>query len=297
MGGQKLMCDENTVIENEQHLRGANVSRRHFNRLATVAAFATLLPRTAFAQDVVDNEVNVQTPDGSADCYFVHPVQGEHPGVIVWPDILGLRPAFQAMGKRLAESGYSVLVVNPYYRGAKAPVVGPGASFGDAATREKVMPLARSLSATTHMTDASAFVAFLDQQAAVDTNRKIGTTGYCMGGPIVMRTAAAEPERIGAGASFHGGGLVTDRDDSPHLLVPKMSAHFLFAIAANDDERDPEAKNVLRATFDKAGLPAEIEVYEGAMHGWCPPDSAVYNEAQAERAWSRLLVLFETALA
>lgn len=290
------MCDENTVAENEQYL-GSKVSRRHFNKLAGVTAFATLLPRVAFAQDVVDNDVSVQTPDGMADCYFVHPTEGKHPGVIVWPDILGLRPAFQAMGKRLAESGYSVLVVNPYYRNAKAPVVEEGASFGDAATRETVFPLARSLSAETNVTDAKAFVAFLDEQAAVDTNRKIGTTGYCMGGPITMRTAAAVPERIGAGASFHGGGLVSDGEDSPHLLVGNMKAHFLFAIASNDDERDPEAKNVLRTTFDNAGLPAEIEVYEGAMHGWCPPDSAVYNEVQAERAWARLLVLFETALA
>ena len=128
-------------------------------------------------------------------------------------------------------------------------------------------------------------------------DRKMGTMGYCMGGPITMRTAAALPDRIGAGASFHGGGLVTDAPDSPHLLIGNMQAHYLFAIAANDDENDPEAKNVLRETFDTAGLPAEIEVYEGALHGWCPPDSAVYNEAQAERAWSRLLVLFETALA
>ena len=200
------------------------------------------------------------------------------------------------MGKRLAESGYSVLVVNPYYRSATAPVIPEGASFADESTRNTVFPLARQLSAETHMTDAKAFVAFIDAQAEVDTNRKIGTTGYCMGGPIVMRTAAAVPDRIGAAATFHGGGLVTDSADSPHLLVPKMKAHFLFAIAANDDERDPEAKNVLRETYDKAGLPAEIEVYEGAMHGWCPPDSSVYHEAQAERAWARLLVLFATAL-
>jgi carboxymethylenebutenolidase len=201
------------------------------------------------------------------------------------------------MGKRLAESGYAVLVVNPFYRQAKAPVVPAGANFADQATRDIVMPLAKGLSATTHTTDARAFVAFLDSQAAVNTQRKIGTTGYCMGGPIVMRTAAAVPDRIGAGASFHGGGLVTKAPDSPHLLIPTMKAHFLFAIAENDDERDPEAKTVLREWFDKAKLPAEIEVYAGAAHGWCPPDSAVYNEKQAERAWSRLLALFKTALA
>ena len=201
------------------------------------------------------------------------------------------------MGRRLAESGYAVLVVNPYYRSARAPVVEEGASFRDAATREVIMPLMRSLSAETNVTDARAFVAFLDAQDVVDGERKMGTTGYCMGGAMTMRTAAAFPERIGAGASFHGGRLVTDAPDSPHLLAGKMRAHYLFAIAENDDQKQPEAKTVLREAFDAAGLPAEIEVYEGAMHGWCPPDSAVYHEAQAERAWSRLLALFETALA
>jgi carboxymethylenebutenolidase len=241
--------------------------------------------------------VNVKTPDGVADCYFVHPASGAHAGVLVWPDILGLRPAFRQMGKRLAESGYSVLVVNPFYRQKKSPVVPPGASFADEATRNTVMPLAKALSPTTHVTDAKAFVAFLDSQAPVAKNRKIGTTGYCMGGPIVMRTAAAVPDRIGAGASFHGGGLVTKETDSPHLLIPQMKAQFLFAVAENDDQREPDAKNVLKESFAKAKLPAEIEVYAGAAHGWCPPDSAVYNEKQAERAWSRLLVLFGKALA
>jgi carboxymethylenebutenolidase len=239
----------------------------------------------------------VTTPEGTADCYFAHPAQGAYPGVIVWPDVLGLRPAFRTMGKRLASSGYAVLVVNPYYRKARSPVLPEGASFQDPATREKVMPLAGSLTAETNVTDAKAFVAFLDAQPAVDTKRRIGTTGYCMGGPMTMRTAAALPDRVGAGASFHGGRLVTDAPDSPHLLVPKMRASYLVAIAANDDEREPAAKDVLRKAFDEAGLAAEIEVYAGAMHGWCALDSAVYNEAQAERAWARLLALFETALA
>jgi carboxymethylenebutenolidase len=200
------------------------------------------------------------------------------------------------MGKRLAESGYSVLTVNPFYRQKKAPVVPEGASFADESVRNTVFPLARALNATTHTTDAKAFIAWIDAQSSVDTSRKIGTTGYCMGGPIVMRTAAAVPDRVGAGASFHGGGLVTQNPDSPHLLVPTMKASFLFAVAENDDMQDPNAKNVLRETYDKAGLKAEIEVYP-AQHGWCPPDSAVYDEAQAEKAWSRLLALFETSLA
>ena len=292
------MCDEDTVEDNKKYLRHCgNLSRRSFNALTTGAALALLLPRAANALDVIEADVMVQTPDGMADCLFVHPASGKHPGVIIWPDILGLRPAFRLMGKRLAESGYSVLVVNPYYRSATSPVVSEGASFQDESTRNTVLPMARSLSAETNMTDARAFVDFLDKQSPVDTQRKMGTTGYCMGGPITMRTAAAVPDRIGAGASFHGGRLVTDKPDSPHLLVPIMNAQFLFAIAANDDEREPDVKNVLRETYDKAGLAAEIEVYEGALHGWCPPDSRVYNEQQAERAWARLLVLFENALA
>lgn len=292
------MCDIRTVQDNERHLaRTGGVTRRRFGTLTATAALAAMLPRAADAQAVSETDVEVPTPDGKADCYFVHPASGAHAGVIIWPDVLGLRPAFRLMGKRLAESGYAVLVVNPYYRSARAPVIEEGASFQDPAVREAVTPHARSLSAATTTTDAEAFVAFLDQQAAVDTRRGIGTTGYCMGGPMTMRTAAAVPGRIAAGASFHGGRLVTDGADSPHLLVPEMQAAFLFAIAENDDEAQPEAKSVLRDAFDSAGLAAEIEVYEGAMHGWCPPDSRVYDEAQAERAWERMLVLFSDALA
>ncbi|MEX1033190.1 MAG: dienelactone hydrolase family protein [Cellvibrionaceae bacterium] len=290
------MCDDHTLEDDQKFLANRGLTRRQFGMATAGAALVAALPPMANAQDITESEVNVETPDGVADCYFVHPASGKHPGVVVWPDILGLRPAFRIMGKRLAQSGYSVLVVNPFYRNAKAPVVPEGASFQDDAIRSKVIPMARALSAETHVADARAFVGFLDQQDAVDTSRKVGTTGYCMGGPIIMRTAASVPERIGAAASFHGGGLVTADDSSPHLLIPQMKADFLIAIAENDDERDPQAKNVLREHFDKAGLKAEIEVYEGAMHGWCPPDSAVYNEAQAERAWSRLLALFETAL-
>lgn len=259
--------------------------------------FALALPTLAQAADVKDAEVEVKTPDGTADAYFVHPASGQHPGVLIWPDIFGLRPAFQQMAKRLAESGYSVLVINPFYRTKKGRAAPEGASFQDPATREALMALAGTLSPTTAETDAKAFVTYLDAQEPVDKKRKVGTMGYCMGGPLTMRTAAVLPERIGAGASFHGGGLVTDKPDSPHLLVPKMKAHYLFAVAENDDKRQPEAKDVLRETFAKANLPAEIEVYAGAMHGWCPPDSQVYNEAQAEKAWSRLLALFKTALA
>ena len=291
------MCDEHTQKDVEGYLRRSGLTRRQFGKLSAAAGLGMMWPPVANAQDVAETDVEVTTPDGVADCYLVHPSSGQHPAVLVWPDILGLRPAFRAMGKRLAQSGYSVLVVNPFYRDAKSPVVGEGASFGQQETRDIVLPMAGNLNAETHFTDARAFVSFLDQQAAVDTSRKIGTTGYCMGGPMVMRTVAAVPDRLGAGATFHGGGLASDADNSPHLLIPNTTAQMLHCIAANDDESDPEAKNTLREAYAAAGIPAEIEVYEGTMHGWCPPDSQVYHEAQAERAWSRLLVLLETALA
>ena len=291
------MCDEVTQKHVDDFLNRSGVTRRQFGKLSAAAGLAMMLPRVANAQAVTKTDVDVTTPDGVADCYFVHPSSGQHPAVLIWPDILGLRPAFEAMGERLAQSGYSVLVVNPFYRDARSPVVGEGASFGQPETREIVLPMARNLNAETHFTDARAFVSFLDQQAAVDTSRRIGTTGYCMGGPMVMRTVATVPDRLGAGATFHGGGLATDADDSPHLLIPNTTAHMLHCVAANDDENDPEAKTTLRETYAAAGIPAEIEVYGGTMHGWCPPDSQVYDEAQAERAWSRLLVLLESALA
>ena len=291
------MCDEHTQHDADEFLRRFGMTRRQFGKLSAVAGMAVMFPPVANAQAVSETDVEVTTPDGLADCHFVHPSTGQHPAVLVWPDILGLRPAFRAMGRRLAQSGYSVLVVNPFYRDARSPVVGEGASFGQPEIRNIVLPMAGKLNADTHFTDARAFVGFLDQQAAVDTGRKIGTTGYCMGGPMVMRTVAAVPDRLGAGATFHGGGLATDADDSPHLLIPTTTAQMLHCVAANDDENNPEAKNILRDAYASAGIPAEIEVYEGAMHGWCPPDSQVYNEAQAERAWGRLLVLLETALA
>lgn len=292
------MCDEHTHQENEAYFKThASLNRRQFVTGMLGVGLMMYLPVNANAKAVTQSYVTIKTPDGDADAYFVHPSDGKHPAVLIWPDILGLRPAFEMMGKRLAESGYAVLVVNPYYRTQKAPVVGVGASYDDPETRTAVQALAKTLSPETNVIDAKAFVQFLDKQKAVDTSKKIGTTGYCMGGPIVMRTAAAIPERIGAAASFHGGGLATDADNSPHLLIPKMKARFLIAVAENDDQRDPKAKETLASSFASAGLTAEIEVYKGALHGWCPPDSRVYNETQAERAWSRLLVTLEEALA
>lgn len=291
------MCDELTVKDDEDYLRKRGLSRRDFSKGSIAATLSMMLPAVADAKDVIEKEILVGTPDGEADCYFVHPADGAHAGVIVWPDVKGIRPAFRLMGKRLAESGYSVLVVNPYYRTAKGEVIEPGESFGDPAVRERLMPHARSLSPDTCVSDGQAFIEFLDSQASVDTNRKIGTTGYCMTGSYTIRLAAALPERIGAGGSFHGGGLATDRPDSPHLLAAKIKAGLLIAIAQNDDEKEPYAKDMLRTAFDDAGVNAEIEVYEDTLHGWCPPDSDVYNETQAERAWNRLLALFERELA
>jgi carboxymethylenebutenolidase len=286
------MCDQDH-FENDRdefEARGL-VTRKQFGVMLG-AGVAMMLPPVANAVSVAEKEVTVTTPDGSADCYFVHPASGTAPGVLVWPDIFGLRPAFRQMGKRLAESGYAVLVVNPFYRAKKAPT----SAGGGTTPIQEVMPLAKALNETTHMTDAKAFVGWLDGQKAVAKERKIGTQGYCMGGPIAFRTAAAVPDRIGAVASFHGGGLVTEAPNSPHLQAAGSKAQFLVAIAENDDKRSPNDKTVLKETFAKADLRAEIEVYPAA-HGWCPPDSKVYSEPQAEKAWSRLLALYGKALA
>lgn len=286
------MCDQDHFEKDRlEYERLGWVTRKQFGA-ALGAGIAMMLPQVANAIAVTEKDVNVKTPDGDADCYFVHPASGKAPGVLVWPDIFGLRPAFRQMGKRLAESGYSVLVVNPFYRTKKAPT----AEAGGVTPIDQVRPLAQSLSETTHMVDAKAFVAWLDTQSSVAGNRKVGTQGYYMGGPIAFRTAAAVPGRVGAVASFHGGGLVTDKPNSPHLQAAKTKASFLIAIASNDDMRSPNDKTVLKETFAQANLPAEIEVYAGA-HGWCPPDSRVYNEPLAEKAWSRLLELYGKALA
>jgi len=282
------MCDKD---HSEDDLLGYEagglVTRRQFGVLVA-AGVALALPKVINAVAVTEMDVTIKTPDGMCDAYFVHPSTGTAPGVLVWPDIFGLRPAFRDMGKRLAETGYSVVVVNPFYRTQKAPT----AAKGGATPIQEVLPLAKTLSPTTHMTDAKAFVAWLDQQQSVAKNRKIGTQGYCMGGPIAFRTAAANPDRVGAIGSFHGGGLVTTDADSPHLLVAKTKASLLIAIASNDDKTRPMEKDVLKETFAKSGNAAEIEVYSG-MHGWCPPDSTVYNMPDAEKAWSRLLELYK----
>lgn len=284
------MCELDDLDEFAR--RAADVTRRQFGAMALGAGLMAALPKLADAAETTAADVDIKTPDGIADAYFVHPAKGKSPAVLIWPDIFGLRPAFRQMAGRLAESGYAVLVINPFYRTKKAPTAPEHADFNDPATRQALMALMGTLNPQTAVVDANAFVSFLDGQRSVDRKRKMATTGYCMGGPFVFHTAATIPDRIGAAATFHGGGLVTDRPDSPHLLIPRMKAHFLIAIAENDDKRQPEAKDVLRESFAKAKLPAEIEVYAGTMHGWCPPDSHVYNHDQAEKAWSRMLVLF-----
>jgi carboxymethylenebutenolidase len=287
------MCDQDHFEQDRKDFVAlGQVTRRQFG-VVVGAGISLALPTVVNAVAVAESDVTVTTPDGTADAYFVRPASGAAPGVLVWPDIFGLRPAFRQMGKRLAESGYAVLVVNQFYRVKKAPISAGGSTTPIAELR----PLAQALNETTHMADAKAFITWLDAQPSVAKNRKIGTQGYCMGGPMAFRTAAAVPDRIGAVASFHGGGLVTDQPNSPHLQAAKTHAQFLVAIAANDDQRSPNDKTVLKDTFAQAKLPAEIEVYEGAAHGWCPPDSGVYNEPQAEKAWNRLLALYGKALA
>ena len=281
------MCDQDHFDKDrEEYEARGMVTRKQFGVLLG-AGIAMMLPKVANAAAVTESDVNIMTPDGTADCYFVHPASGTAPGVLVWPDIFGLRPAFRQMGKRLAESGYSVLVVNPFYRKQPAPTASKGAAtpFGE------VGPLMQALTEPTTATDAKAFIGWLDQQASVAKNRKIGTQGYCMGGFLAFRTAATVPDRVGAVATFHGANLVANLPGAA-----KSKAQFLIAIADSDDKQAPNDKTVLKDTFAKAGLPAEIEVYP-TMHGWCPPDTNVYNMEQAEKAWGRLLALYGKALA
>ena len=291
------MCEKDDFDEMYAISQARDLSRRQFGALTLGVGLTAMLPRLADAAETTEAEIEIKTADGTCDAYIVHPSKGRHAAVLIWPDIFGLRPTFRQMGKRLAESGYTVLVINPFYRTKKAPTAPEHPDFGDPATRAALLQLAGTLSPATALTDATAFVGYLDAHPAVDRKKKMGTTGYCMGGPFVFRTAAAFPDRVGAAATFHGGGLVTDKPDSPSSLIPKMKAHFLIAIAENDDAQQPDAKKVLKESFAKANLPAEIEVYAGTKHGWCPPDSQVYNADQAEKAWSRMLVLFKPTLA
>jgi carboxymethylenebutenolidase len=284
-----------------------DLSRRDFVAFSLAAGLAAAAGVASAADlPVVETSVDVTTPDGTCDAVFIHPTKGSHPGVLIWPDAFGLRPSMRNMGKRIAAEGYSVLVPNPFYRVAKAPVFDDISSFDfqNPADMAKLRSLMASMNGASAVEcDAIAHIAFLDAQPQVDKGRKIGTQGYCMGGPLVVKTAAAVPDRIGAGASFHGGGLVTDKPDSPHLLAPKVKARMYFAIASNDDQRQPDAKDKLKEAFAAAKVPAEIEVYADALHGWCVPDmparngAPIYRKPDAERAWGKLVALYKGALA
>ena len=281
-------------------------SRRDFIALSIAAGLAAAAsPVLAASLPVVESDVTIKTPDGTCDAALIHPATGAHPGVLIWADAFGLRPVMRDIGRRIAAEGYSVLVPNPFYRIAKAPLFQNAAvfDFQNQADMAKLRPLMASVNAPGAVEkDAPAYVAFLDQQPQVDRAKKIGTQGYCMGGPLVVKTAAIVPDRIGAGASFHGGGLVTDKPDSPHLLAPKIRARMYFAVASNDDARQPDAKIKLKDAFAAAHVPVDVEVYP-AKHGWCVPDmpvedaSPIYSKPEAERAWARLVALYKTALA
>lgn len=290
------MCDDVTERENGDWLLGRPIARRSLTAMGMAAMALALMPRQLLAQDgtpdgLLATSVAVPTAAGTMDGYFVHPVTGRYPAVILWPDIAGLRDAYRVMANRLALAGFAVLVANQYYRSAPAPVLDSFAEWRTESGRARLGPMIAALNADGIASDGAAMVAWLDAQAAVDSGRRIGAIGYCMGGPFTFRTAAANPARVGAIASFHGGGLVTEAPDSPHRLIAGFSAAMLVAIAQNDDARTPGDKDALRAAADAAARDAEIEVYP-AQHGWCTIDSPVYDEAAAERAWGRMLALF-----
>lgn len=284
-----------------------NVARRDFVALSVAAGVVAATTRRAGAKEleVVETDVEIEMPDGVCDAAFIHPKSGSHPGVLLWPDAFGLRPSMRTMARRLAGEGYSVLVPNPFYRISKAPFTDASRfNFQNPDDMAKLRPLMGSVNTPGNPEkDARAYVAFLDGQKEVDRKRKIGTQGYCMGGPLVVRTAAALPDRIGAGASFHGGGLVTDKPESPHLLAPKIKARMYFGVAGNDDQRQPDAKVKLKEAFEAAKVPVEVELYPKALHGWCITDmpmqgaDPIYNQADAERAWAKLLALYKAGLA
>jgi len=284
------MCDD-FIHQGLTH--DPTVSRRSF--VVVSAAVAVLNSAAATAQaNVVEKDVNVPMASGVSDSALFYPEdKGTWPAVLVWTDILGLRSVFREMGRRLAAEGYVVLVPNPFYRNAKAPVVDGTFDFSKPEDRAKVMSLAAVLTGEVNISDAKAYTTFLDQQTQTDKSKKMGVQGYCMGGPLTIRTAATVSHRIGAAATFHGGGLVTDKPDSPHLMIPQIKAEVLCCVADNDDQRDPSAKDKLREAFAAAHLKATVEVFEGCDHGWTVRGSQVYNEAGAERAWAQRAALYK----
>lgn len=299
------MCDEHTNADIAEHQNQTGMSRRIFTS-SSAAAFVALAACSSVADeasegeatslDVTEQDVTIQTADGDADCYWVHPAKGSHAAVIMWPDIVGIRPAFRAMGKRLAKSGYSVLVVNPYYRNLKGQPLAEGMTIQSDGVWDILRPLAGTLNPETVATDSKAFVSWLDEQSAVDTSKGIGTVGYCMSGPFTLFTAATAPDRIGAVGTFHSGALITDKDTSAHLVIPKIKANVLIATAQNDHEKRPEEQGKLIELFTQNDISADVDVYDGAMHGWVPPDMPSYNKEKSEAAWAQMLALFEKSL-
>ena len=284
--------------QNDQQNDTQDVSRRDFVSMSVAAGVLAASGVASAQRAVTERNVEIKTPDGTCDAVFVYPTTGTYPGVLIWPDAFGLRPAVRDMAKRLAAEGYAVVAVNPYYRVTKAPGI-EVAGFNFATDGAKLQPLMGSVNAAGNPEkDAVAYIAWLDAQPQVDKGKKIGTQGYCMGGPLVVKTAASQPNRIGAGASFHGGGLVTPNPDSPHLMASRIKGRMMIAVAANDDMQQPEAKTTLKAAFDAAKVPATVEVYP-AQHGWCVPDmpNGIYARAEADRAWSNLLALYKAGLA
>jgi carboxymethylenebutenolidase len=301
--GKAMTDDQKNRQTNDAH--PGDITRRDFAAFLVAAGLAATAQSAAAAGlEVVEADVEIKTPDGTCNAAFVHPKSGSYPGVLIWTDAFGLRPSMRAIAKRMAAEGYSVLVPNPFYRVAKAPFSDASSfNFQNADDMAKLRPLMASVNAPGNAEkDAAAYVAYLDAQKEVNKGKKVGTQGYCMGGPLVVKTAALLPDRIGAGASFHGGGLVTDKPDSPHLLAPKIKARMYFGIASNDDSRQPDAKDKLKEAFAAAKVSAEIEVY-AALHGWCVPDmpvqngAPIYNKPDAERAWGKLVTLYKAALA
>lgn len=274
--------------------------RRLLASMAAVAA-ANGLAVSAFAADpkarpVVERDVAVKTRDGHADAALFRPAgNGKWPAVLMWPDILGLRPVFREMGKRLAAQGYVVLVPNPYYRAQKAPIVTGPFDFNDTAAMTRIGAFRSGLTDAMVDRDSDAFVRFLDAQPQTDKARKAAVQGYCMSGPLSFRTAAARPDRIGAVATFHPGALVTGEPSSPHLLIPKTRAAYLVIIAKNDADKMPQEKPDLQSAFSKAGRPAEVEI-STANHGWTVAGSQTYDEKEAERAWAELLPFYRASL-
>jgi carboxymethylenebutenolidase len=293
-------------MDKQTDTRNGAVSRRDFTAGSVAVAGLVATAGSAAAADVVEKDVTIKTPDGVCDAAYFHPATGKHPAVIVWTDIFGLRPSFRALGRRLAAEGYSVLVPNPFYRTAKSPVVVDASTFdfNDPASRAKTAAWTGPINAPGAIEkDAGAYIAWLDSQKEVDAAKKMGTQGYCMGGPLVFKTVALS-QRLGAGATFHGGGLVTDKPDSPHILIPKMKANMYIAIAASDDDKQPDAKDKLKAAFADAHLKATVVVYTGMAHGWTVPDmppagpgKPIYNKPEAERAWTNLVALYKSSIA